>query len=161
MCFIGADQIPGQNIIGGADELLFARIGDQIKAIATPVGVVIAATEKIANEAAAKIKINYQSIGSTPISSLPQAISTGAFYEMEVQEPTNLVQIGDAVNAMSTCQYVTSGTISAGGQVCNGYLSISLSTEILINVLCSIFRTISTWRPKPQSPLAKMENTSR
>ncbi|XP_025074447.1 xanthine dehydrogenase-like [Pogonomyrmex barbatus] len=85
IAFYGAKDIPGKNLCISAahnfctlmeDELLFAE-GDVLYA-GQPVGVIVAETHNLANEAAKLVKINYsESLSRKPVISIEDAFASG------------------------------------------------------------------------------------
>ena len=53
--------------------------------IGYPVGVIIAVSEEIANQAASLVKCSYVNIGKVPIVTIQDAIAKRSFYEVSVR----------------------------------------------------------------------------
>lgn len=60
---------------------LFVEVGAEIECVGAPVGVILATSDTLANQAAALVKLTYTDIGKTPITNIAQAIAEKSFYK--------------------------------------------------------------------------------
>jgi xanthine dehydrogenase/oxidase len=79
--FFSAKDIPGKNAVDIHSLKLFVEVGAEVECVGAPVGVILATTDALANQAAALVKLTYADIGKTPITNIAQAISENSFYK--------------------------------------------------------------------------------
>ncbi|MDR3609348.1 MAG: molybdopterin-dependent oxidoreductase [Ignavibacteriaceae bacterium] len=106
---ITAQNIPGENQIGGIiqDEPLLAD--NEVHFIGQPVAIVVADTVLHAKEASGKIIIEYKNL---PVITDPRL----AFQKGELIMPPRLFACGDVDNTWSLCDHIIEGTTESGGQ---------------------------------------------
>eukprot|EP01038_Epipyxis_sp_PR26KG_P004721 gene4721-6626_t len=109
-----ANDVTGENSIS-ASIPLFVPIGEEVKCIGAPLAVVIATSEKIANDAAGLVRVVYQDTGIAPIPNLDEAIKRNSFYDVHIPQVTFLT-IGNPSQAMKSAPNRVKGHITAGGQ---------------------------------------------
>jgi xanthine dehydrogenase large subunit len=104
-----AEDIPGQNQIGGIvpDEELLA--GEHVLFCGMPVALVVAETEEAARAAVKKIKIEIEPL---PVITDPRE----AKEKGELIIPPRTFQIGDTSNAWGQCEYIFEGRTETNGQ---------------------------------------------
>lgn len=104
-----AQDIPGENQIGGIiqDEPLLAE--DEVHFIGQPIAIVVAKTKEKAREALKLIEVNYKEL--PPIFCPRQAASNG-----QLLSPSRTISSGNVKEAFSKSDYVITGTVESGGQ---------------------------------------------
>lgn len=110
-----ADDIPGLNTVN-KDVFLFVPVGKEVTSIGSPVGVVVATSEKAANDAAARIQLTYASTGKQIIAELDAAVAAKSFYNMPPTPGVTLIEKGNATDALASSYARSKGHISASGQ---------------------------------------------
>eukprot|EP00595_Chromulina_sp_UTEXLB2642_P001383 CAMPEP_0196762962 /NCGR_PEP_ID=MMETSP1095-20130614/3124_1 /TAXON_ID=96789 ORGANISM="Chromulina nebulosa, Strain UTEXLB2642" /NCGR_SAMPLE_ID=MMETSP1095 /ASSEMBLY_ACC=CAM_ASM_000446 /LENGTH=826 /DNA_ID=CAMNT_0042115135 /DNA_START=1752 /DNA_END=4232 /DNA_ORIENTATION=+ len=111
-----ATDIPGENTIG-KDLYLFVPIGEQVKSIGQPLGVVIATTEAIAIQAVSYVTVSYSEQVTTLVTNINDAISSNSYYKIPDHIPSlTMMRQGNAEKALINAKYRSKGHISAGGQ---------------------------------------------
>lgn len=122
--FVGvvtAADIPGANDVGlfPGDEPLFVATGGDITYRSQPLALVVAETEAAARRAARAVKVSFDSPkdGSTPITSLSQAISAKSFIPSSQKASfIDNISCGDLDKGFAAAAHVFSGTVSTGCQ---------------------------------------------
>lgn len=104
-----ADDIPGENQIGGIikDEKLFAE--DEVEFIGEPIALVIADTKENAKNASKKIVIEYKDLPA--VTDPREAYKKG----MLIRAP-QIFSGGDVDSAWSKCDLIVEGKVDSGGQ---------------------------------------------
>ncbi|KAF9348535.1 hypothetical protein BGX34_002424 [Mortierella sp. NVP85] len=103
-------DIPGKNEWGGGvvdDELIF--IVDTVLCIGQTIGIIVADTQAIAQEAARMVKVEYQDL--PPIVTIDEAIAANSFLPF-----TRTLIKGDVDAAFATCAKTFEGETRIGGQ---------------------------------------------
>lgn len=106
---ITADDIPGENQIGGIveDEELLAK--HKVDYIGQPVAIVIAKDQLTARQAAKKIKIE--------IEELPAVLNPReAFEKQQLIIPPRIFSLGNVNEAWKDCDIIVEGRVDSGGQ---------------------------------------------
>eukprot|EP00117_Sycon_ciliatum_P032245 scpid13149/ scgid2110/ Xanthine dehydrogenase/oxidase; Xanthine dehydrogenase; Xanthine oxidase; Xanthine oxidoreductase len=107
--FISVKDVPGSNEIGVLvpDETVFAD--GKVYCIGHVIGVVLATTQKLAREAAAAVRVEYEEL--EPIITIEQAIKAESF----IGDPMSFGK-GDCESAFSSSDFVKEGEMRIGGQ---------------------------------------------
>ena len=80
MSILTAVDIPGVNA-GVGSPYLFVPVGELVETVGAPLGVVVATSEAVANEAASLVQCVYQAEnGAVPVVDLQQAIAKKSFF---------------------------------------------------------------------------------
>lgn len=80
MSILTAADIPGANA-GVGSPFLFVPVGELVETVGAQLGVVVATSEAVANQAAAMVQCVYQAEnGTVPVVSLQQAIVKKSFF---------------------------------------------------------------------------------
>ena len=112
--FCSAVDVPGANMLGTGNAL-FVSIGDVVKCIGAPLGVICATSEALANKAASKVVAKYEDIGLKPVTNLQQALSSKSFFT-DVPRSYGHIRAGNPEQAMRAAQCKVKGRVEAGGQ---------------------------------------------
>ncbi|XP_016074407.1 PREDICTED: xanthine dehydrogenase/oxidase [Miniopterus natalensis] len=108
VCFISADDIPGSNKTGLAnDETVFAK--DEVTCVGHIIGAVVTDTPEHAQRAAQGVKITYEELPA--IISIEDAIKHNSFYGAERK-----IEKGNLKKGFSEADNVVSGELYIGGQ---------------------------------------------
>lgn len=110
-----AADIPGSNAVT-ADSFLFTPVGSEVTCIGAPIGLVVATSEKAANDAAGKVQVSYTSLNKTVIVNLDAAVAAKSFYTMPPVPGFTVIEKGNADEALATSFRTVKGHISAAGQ---------------------------------------------
>eukprot|EP00028_Trichosphaerium_sp_Am-I-7-wt_P014084 CAMPEP_0168513834 /NCGR_PEP_ID=MMETSP0405-20121227/3725_1 /TAXON_ID=498012 /ORGANISM="Trichosphaerium sp, Strain Am-I-7 wt" /LENGTH=875 /DNA_ID=CAMNT_0008532795 /DNA_START=90 /DNA_END=2718 /DNA_ORIENTATION=- len=110
--WVSADDIPGSADCGAApgEEVLFAK--DKVTYHGQPIGVVVAASQREANEASKLVTVEYAGEEFTkPILSIEDAIAADSF-----SGDPHVIKCGDVEAAWAECDEIITDTAYAGGQ---------------------------------------------
>eukprot|EP00603_Paraphysomonas_imperforata_P007910 CAMPEP_0114426424 /NCGR_PEP_ID=MMETSP0103-20121206/7793_1 /TAXON_ID=37642 ORGANISM="Paraphysomonas imperforata, Strain PA2" /NCGR_SAMPLE_ID=MMETSP0103 /ASSEMBLY_ACC=CAM_ASM_000201 /LENGTH=1459 /DNA_ID=CAMNT_0001595389 /DNA_START=56 /DNA_END=4435 /DNA_ORIENTATION=- len=116
--FLSAKDIPGTNFVGNIALKLFLDIGDDAACIGNPVGMIIASTPQLANDAQRFVRVTYEVTSSTPdlITNLTDSIAKQAFYDLGELPGTTLIECGDVNSALESAPYRSKGSTRTSGQ---------------------------------------------
>ncbi|XP_028411467.1 xanthine dehydrogenase/oxidase-like [Dendronephthya gigantea] len=108
--YISAKDIPGENnFVPEGKEKIFCE--DDVEYAGQAVGMIIAISQSLADEAAEKVKITYSDC-KKPIISIQDAIEASSFFSDQIVNQT----FGDIDGAMASSTHIITGEISLGTQ---------------------------------------------
>ena len=137
--FISAQDIPGVNKVGGESIKLFLEIGDEAKCIGHPVGLIIATSAQIANDAQRFVQVTYEISSNTPdlITNLSDAIDKDSFFDLGDIPGVTLIEAGDVDTAMVNAPHRSKGSTRTAGQSHFYMVSLILSLKCEVDLnLC-------------------------
>eukprot|EP01127_Copromyxa_protea_P020548 TRINITY_DN6897_c0_g1_i1.p1 TRINITY_DN6897_c0_g1~~TRINITY_DN6897_c0_g1_i1.p1 ORF type:complete len:1483 (-),score=356.31 TRINITY_DN6897_c0_g1_i1:3-4016(-) len=106
--WIDANDVPGKNV---TDLQIPIFATSDINYCGQAIGMIIATTQKIANDAAKLVVVTYKNI-QTPVITIEDALNANSFYPVEFKP----VVLGDTDKGFEDSDYVVSGTFNLGGQ---------------------------------------------
>lgn len=115
IAFFGAKDIPGTNTLNIGTPL-YLPIGEEVLTIGTPVGIVVAISDEIANIAASLVKLTYTSNGKIPITNITEAISQKSFYDLPPLPGMTFIKVGNPEEVLNSSPRRVKGTLLATGQ---------------------------------------------
>ncbi|XP_071487031.1 xanthine dehydrogenase/oxidase-like [Diadema antillarum] len=107
--FVSASDVPASNIVGALfpEEELFAS--EEVFHVGQPIGAILAESQALARRAANLVKIEFEDLDA--VITIEEAIEKESF----MGEPI-IVEQGDPVESLKTCDHVIEGEVKVGGE---------------------------------------------